>query len=128
MTITRNTLRGFQREVGRWYDRMFRGTPYEHSTKTLAFRFFEESTELVQAAGMTHEEAIHQVNYVFGREIGEPRQEVGGTMITLQHLASALEVDIENAAIEELDRITTPEVMAKIYDKQQFKNDNGLIG
>lgn len=127
MSDLRNTLRGFQREVRRWYERLFKGTPYEHNTKTLAFRFFEEASELVQSAGMTYEEAQRQLKYVFGRPVGEPRQEVGGTVITLQHLATALEVDIEDAAIEELDRISTPEMMAKIYAKQQFKNDNGLI-
>jgi hypothetical protein len=128
MSGARNTFRGFQRELSRWYDRMFKGTPFEHNTRTLAFRFFEEAAELVQSAGMTREEAIRQVEYVYGREVGEPFQEVGGTVITLQHLATALEVDIEDAAITELDRISTPEMMAKIYAKQQFKNDNGLIG
>lgn len=128
MSGARNTFRGFQRELARWYDKMFKGTPFEHNTKTLAFRFFEESAELVQAAGLTREEAIRQVEYVYGREVGEPFQEVGGTVITLQHLATALNVDIEEAAITELDRISTAEMMAKIYSKQQFKNENGLIG
>ena len=46
-------------------------------------RFTEEALELGQALGCTREEAHQLVNYVYGRPVGEPGQEVGGVMTTL---------------------------------------------
>lgn len=65
-------------------------------------RFLEEALELVQAAGATKEECLQLVDYVYGRPIGEPTQEVGGVMVTLAALCSAHGISVKLAAEHEL--------------------------
>ncbi|MFX5747833.1 hypothetical protein ABTE19_23195, partial [Acinetobacter baumannii] len=68
-------------------------------------RFFEEATELVQSTGMTQSEAHQLVDYVYGRPVGEPVQEVGGVMVTLAALCLAAKMDMHAAGETELARI-----------------------
>lgn len=70
-------------------------------------RFLEEALELVQACGCTAHEAHQLVDYVFGRPVGEPSQEVGGVMVTLAALCLANDLDMEKDAEIELKRIWT---------------------
>lgn len=84
-------------------------------------RFLEESIELVQATGCTSSEAHQLVDYVFGRDIGDPPQEVGGVMNTLAALCCAHGMNLSDCASDEMDRVTQPEIMAKIKAKQAAK-------
>jgi hypothetical protein len=68
-------------------------------------RFIEEALELVQSGGCTASEAHQLVDYVFGRPVGEMRQEVGGVMNTLAALCTAYSVDLNDAAEAELARV-----------------------
>lgn len=70
-------------------------------------RFLEEALELVQATGCTQSEAHQLVDYVFGRHVGEPVQEVGGVMVTLAALCLANNIDMHDAGDTELARIWT---------------------
>ncbi len=70
-------------------------------------RFLEESLELVQSLGCTASEAHQLVDYVYGRDIGEPAQEVGGVMVTLAALCLANEMDMHANGETELARIWT---------------------
>jgi hypothetical protein len=70
-------------------------------------RFLEEALELVQATGCTQSEAHQLVDYVFGRSVGEPAQEVGGVMVTLAALCLAHDLDMHADAETELARIWT---------------------
>lgn len=70
-------------------------------------RFLEEALELVQATGCTASEAHQLVDYVFGRDVGDPPQEVGGVMVTLAALCLANGMDMHDAAEVELARIWT---------------------
>ncbi|WP_287335937.1 hypothetical protein [Mesorhizobium sp.] len=67
-------------------------------------RFLEESLELVQALGCTASEAHQLVDYVFGRPVGEPNQETGGTLVTLAALCNAHKIDMDIAGETELTR------------------------
>ncbi len=82
-------------------------------------RFFEEATELVQACGMTASEAHQLVDYTFNRPAGEPKQEVGGVMVTLAALCLAQGLDMHEAGEIELTRIWTK--VDKIRAKQAAK-------
>lgn len=84
-------------------------------------RFLEESLELVQSLGCTQSEAHQLVDYVFGRPVGEPAQEVGGVMVTLAALCLANGLDMHDAGEVELARISVPETVAKIRAKQAAK-------
>ncbi len=70
-------------------------------------RFFEESTELVQSLGMTASEAHQLVDYVYGRPVGDPKQESGGVSVTHAALCLANDIDMNAAAETELARIWT---------------------
>jgi hypothetical protein len=67
-------------------------------------RFLEEVLELVQSTGCTTSEAHQLVDYVFNRSIGDPNQELGGTMVTLVALATANGLNMDTAAETELER------------------------
>lgn len=67
-------------------------------------RFLEESLELVQATGCTQAEAHMLVDYVFGRPVGEPEQEVGGVMVTLAALCSAADFSMAECGDREVAR------------------------
>jgi hypothetical protein len=82
-------------------------------------RFLEEALELVQSTGCTIHEAHQLVDYVYGRPIGEPRQEVGGVMVTLAALCLANALDMHQAAEAELARIWTK--VEQIRGKQAAK-------
>lgn len=82
-------------------------------------RFLEESLELVQSTGCTASEAHQLVDYVYGRDIGETNQEIGGVMVTLAALCLALGEDMHAAGETELARIWTK--VEKIRAKQAAK-------
>jgi len=82
-------------------------------------RFLEEALELVQANGCTASEAHQLVDYVYGRPIGEPSQEVGGVMNTLAALCTACGIDMAEAAETELERVWTK--VEQIRAKQAAK-------
>lgn len=110
----------FQARVGPWLDACF-GHQIASNQDERNHRFLEEAIELVQANGCTASEAHQLVDYVFGRPAGEPAQEVGGVMVTLAALCLASGLDMHEAAEDELVRISTPEMTAKIRAKQAAK-------
>ncbi|MHD0644625.1 hypothetical protein ACYPKM_03160 [Pseudomonas aeruginosa] len=94
----------FQTEVGKWVRACF-GEQQEKDLSERRNRFLEEALELGQASGMHKEDALALVDYVFSREKGEVKQEVGGVMTTLAALCNVENIDIKSAAAEELGRI-----------------------
>lgn len=108
----------FQARVSMWMLRCF-GPEISCDKVERNHRFIEESLELVQACGATASECHQLVDYVFGRPVGQPRQEVGGVMVTLAALCTAHDFDMERDGQTELDRIWT--CIDKIRDKQAAK-------
>lgn len=70
-------------------------------------RFLEEALELVQSLGCSASEAHQLVDYVYGRDVGDPPQEVGGVMVTLAALCLANDLDMHANGETELARIWT---------------------
>jgi hypothetical protein len=112
-----NDSRTLQDSCGDWQD-----------TPTRVFRFVEEALELAQALDCTKDEAHQLVEYVFNRPVGEPCQEVGGTMFTLMALCWRVGIDAEAETWRELRRCWQPEVMAKIRAKQASKVNRAVPG
>lgn len=108
----------FQQRVQPWMMACF-GADISADRQERNHRFFEESTELVQACGMTQSEAHQLVDYVYGRPVGEKNQEVGGVMVTLAALCLAQDLDMHAAGETELARIWTK--VEKIRAKQAAK-------
>ncbi len=82
-------------------------------------RFLEEALELVQSLECTRSEAHQLVDYVFDRPVGEPKQELGGVLVTLTALANCHDMDLTEAGEAELARVWTK--IDKIRAKQLAK-------
>lgn len=72
-----------------------------------AYRFGEEALELMQSIGISREDLHKLIDYVYNREPGEKKQEIGGVVTTLAVLASVHDLSVEECAVKELDRIWT---------------------
>jgi hypothetical protein len=114
----------FQQRVQPWLLACF-GAEIASDKDERNHRFLEEALELVQACGCTASEAHQLVDYVFGRAVGEPNQEVGGVMVTLAALCLAQGLDMHSAAETELARIWTK--VAQIRAKQAAKPKNSPL-
>lgn len=95
--------------------------------KERVHRFVEESLELAQSLGCSKEDALMLVDYVFSRPVGEPQQEVGGTMTTLAVMCALHDLDMADAAETELARISTAEMIAKIRAKRATKPEGSPL-
>lgn len=116
----------FQTRVAPWLIECF-GPLIAADTQERNHRFLEEALELVQACGTTADDAYALVGYVFGRQVGERTQEVGGVMVTLAALCQAQGLQMHQAGELELERISQPDTMARIREKQKNKPSMGPL-
>lgn len=110
----------FQQRVQTWMLECF-GQAIAADRAERNHRFLEEALELVQSLDCSADEAHRLVDYVYGRPTGEPVQEAGGVMVTLAALCAASELDMAEAGEQELARISQPETMLRIREKQRNK-------
>ena len=96
----------FQKRVDDWLFACF-GAEIARDKIERNHRFLEEALELVQSAGCIRSEAHQLVDYVYGREIGEMGQEIGGVMNTLAALCLAHGFDMTKCGDIELARCCT---------------------
>jgi hypothetical protein len=116
----------FQQRVLNWLMNCFSQEVCRDTTER-NHRFLEEALELVQSTGCTRIEAHQLVDYVFGRPVGDPFQEVGGVAITLSGLCSCIDIDQDWAGEVELARISAPAILDKIRAKQAAKPKFGPL-
>jgi hypothetical protein len=108
----------FQAQVASWVLHCF-GARIAADRTERNHRMGEEALELMQSLGCTASEAHQLVDYVFSRPVGDPHQELGGTMVTLAALAQAAGLDMHAAGRDELARVWTK--AEKIRAKQAAK-------
>lgn len=108
----------FQQRVQPWMLACF-GAEISADVAERNHRFLEEALELVQSTGCTASEAHQLVDYVFGRDVGETPQEIGGVKVTFAALCLALGQDMDACGEAELARIWTK--VEKIRAKQAAK-------
>ena len=114
----------FQNRVAPWMQECF-GTEISSDKVERNHRFLEEALELVQSTGCSQGEAHQLVDYVYGRAVGDPPQEVGGVMVTLAALCLAHDMDMHAAGEVELARIWTK--VEQIRAKQATKPRNSPL-
>lgn len=119
-------MEDLQRLTGKWCVDCF-GETIAKDVVERNWRFLEEALELVQSLGGNAKDAHELVDYVFNREAGDPHQEVGGTMITLAALCHANTLSLHDAAWDEYERISTPEMMERIRGKHATKPKNSSL-
>lgn len=108
----------FQEDVESWLNKCF-GEEIAKDIVERNYRFFEEAIELVQASGMSKEQCLILIDYVYNRPDGQVEKEVGGVIVTLSALCSARNIGLGVCAVVELDRV---ELMTdKIREKQKNK-------
>lgn len=114
----------YQGRVNTWVRSTF-GLAHSMNIHLRSHRFLEEALELSQAAQCTRTEAHKIVDYVYDRLMGEPAQEVGGTMVTLSALCTALGVDMRSAAETELANVypRTDKIRDKDSKKPRFHDE-----
>lgn len=117
----------FQMLVRRWVVRAF-GEAVADDKAERTHRFLKEALELAQATDCTQEQAHALVEYVYGREVGKPGQEVGGTMLTLAALCAARNISMNVEAAAEITRVNKPEMLEKIRRKQEAKKRDIPLG
>lgn len=108
----------FQNKVCTWSYSCF-GEAISNDVVERNHRFIEESLELAQSHGITKDEVLKLVDYVFSRPTGEPHQELGGVMVTLAALCNAYGYDMLLDGEIELNRVW--EKIDKIREKQKAK-------
>ena len=67
-------------------------------------RFLEEALELLQSLGLSKDQLISMINYVYSRPVGNPNQEVGGVFICLLALCNTHSIDLFKSFEEEITR------------------------
>jgi len=108
----------YQERVEQWLEACF--PPSVRSDRgERTHRFLEEALELAQANGCSRTDALALVDYVFGRPQGDPVQEVGGVMVTLASLCSAMGLNMNESGDLELAR--NWDRIDEIRGKQQSK-------
>lgn len=121
-----NDISSFQRRVTVWAVECF-GLRELGFHKERSHRFLEEALELVQSTGISREDCFKLVDYVYNRQVGETKQEVGGVLVTLAVLCSVHGIDMDVAGEDELKRIW--EKIDVIRTKQAAKRrDSALPG
>jgi hypothetical protein len=108
----------YQKRVHNWMLSCF-GMDIANDGTERSHRFLEEALELVQSLGCTASEAHQLVDYVWGRPVGEPKQELGGTMVTLAALSTCYDMNMLDEGETELARVWTK--IEKIREKQAAK-------
>ncbi|WP_298958943.1 hypothetical protein [uncultured Methylobacterium sp.] len=90
-------------------------------------RFTEEALDLIQACGGTLDGVAALARYVFGRAVGQRRQEFGGTTTTLASLASMAGEDLLACGEAELARTWEPDTFARIRRKRAARHGRGPL-
>ncbi len=112
----------FQERVWTWLELCFKEQFPEliNDAKERQHRFIEESLELVQTLGLSKQEVLSLVEYVYQRPVGAIEHEAGGTCTTLAVLLKSLDIDMNAIAEKELKR--NYEIIDRIREKQYSKN------
>lgn len=107
-----------------WAERCF-GTEHVNNFPIRALRTLEEAAELAQALGVPKETAALCIDTVYSRSVGDPEQEIGGVLHTMNILCDAMKLEPDELAERELRRCLkkSPEHFAK---RNQDKLDLGL--
>lgn len=125
VTTIRTSLQQFQSDMKTWLIECFGNLTHRDPAMQRRYRFFEEAAEVAQAAGMTKDECIKLIDYVYARPVGKLEQEIGGCVTVLCGLAIIHNIDVQTAANTELNRMF--ENIDRIREKDKTKPINSPL-
>ena len=102
-----------------WFIECFGKYQFTSQKQERIFRFYEEATELVQAAGMSEEDCLAMVKLVYSKPKGMVEQEVGGAYTTLLIFCESSGLSLAGCGEMELKRIKSK--IPLIREKQKAK-------
>lgn len=114
-----------QGEVHAWARAAF-GHEQATNLTQRGLRLLEEAIELFQACDGEVEMAHKLVDYVFGREVGELGQEIGGVSVTLLALAAAAGTSADWQERLEVDRVLSKPI-EEFTKRNAAKNAAGFL-
>lgn len=118
-------MENFQSRAAEWAKTCF-GDEIPFDKLERADRFIEEALELAQTVPDFNALRAHDlVDYVFGRPVGDPLQEAGGSMVTLALLCNAMGISAEFAGEDQIATLWTK--VEKIRAKQAAKPKGSAI-
>lgn len=108
------TIGSMTRIATDWARRCF-GHDHVNNRAIRGLRTLEESAELAQALEVPRDIALKCIETVYSRPVGEPQQEIGGTLLTTVVLCESMGLDPEELLERELRRVLkkSPEHFAK---------------
>lgn len=109
-----------QSRITSWVRKVFTEAEYTNAPER-SLRVVEEAIELAQACGIDADTLHRLVDYVCGRPVGDPQQEIAGCLVTVYAAAAALNVDADEALENEISRIQLPEVIDRVRRRQAEK-------
>jgi NTP pyrophosphatase (non-canonical NTP hydrolase) len=113
-----------QQQVAEWCAAAF-GADHQASVPQRGLRMLEEAIEAYQATTGNAETAHRLIDYIFAKEPGELRQELGGVGITVLALAAAAGLSADDAEASELARVLA-KPLAWFHARNKVKNDAGF--
>lgn len=79
------------------------GLSNTYNKRERAFRYAEESMELLQAAGLTESEVACILRHVYGKPAGSLRKELANAQLTLLALGTSYGIHVQDEAERDLD-------------------------
>lgn len=73
-----------------------------YSKEERAYRFLEESLELVQSLDIPKDKVLEFIEYVYNKPEGYPSKEIGDVQITLACMCVGLGIDLEEVSYERM--------------------------
>lgn len=113
-----------QRTVSEWCAAAF-GNDHAYSIQQRGIRMLEEAIEAYQACGCQADMAHRLVNYIFAKEPGNLKQELGGVGVTVLALAAAAVVSADEAERDEVARILA-KPLEHFHARNEVKNAAGF--
>lgn len=114
-----------QKHILAWARAAF-GEEQATSLPQRGLRLLEEAAESAQAAGADVQRAHRVVDHVFGRPVGELRQELGGVGVTLLAIAAAAGLSADAEELREVDRVLSRPI-EEFTRRNAAKNAAGLM-
>jgi hypothetical protein len=125
LQMQRIPVPSFQQRVWEWFKSCFGPAGIKDKLQRY-FRFYEEATELVQAGGMSRQDAHRMVDSVYDKAPGKVYQEVGGVATTLAMVCNAEGLELDHTADTELARVWGKQDEIREKQKQKLHPVSGV--